>query len=311
MLIEALQKQTGLPVANLEWLASTASHRYKTYDIPKRSGGNRTIHHPSRPLKGVQRWISKYLFRRFPVHPSATAYSPSSGIRQNAEAHLHTSFTLRLDFKDFFPSFTQDGVERFLGYASREGFAELSPDDIRFVGRIVCRHGRLTIGAPSSPSLTNVMMYSFDRQIADLAQRRKLIYTRYADDLFLSSRNAGNLGDIPEIVSSIVKTFPYAELSINHDKTAFLSRKYARRITGLLITPEDKLSVGRDKKREIKSLIHSFKIGSLDLERLNYLSGYLSFVRDVEPTFYTSLKEKYGEALIEVLSKEREHSIDI
>lgn len=309
MLIEALQKQSGVPAANLHWLALTASHRYKTYEIPKRSGGTRTIHHPSRALKGVQRWISKFLFRQLLVHPCATAYTRGSGIRQNAEAHLHSSFTLRMDFKDFFPSFTQEGVENFLAFSSRETTVRLSQEDIEFIGRIVCRYGQLTIGAPSSPSLTNVMMYSFDQQVADLAERRKLIYTRYADDLFLSSRQSGNLNDIPEIIWSITKTFPFAPLKINDDKTVFLSKKYTRRITGLILTPDDKISIGRDKKRAIKSMVHSFKMGNLDPVQISTLSGHLSYIRDVEKSFFFSLKAKYGDALIETLSRQNSQPI--
>ena len=87
MLIEALHKQSGIPIANLQWLAATASLRYKTYEIPKRNGGYRTIHHPSKALKGVQRWVSKFLFRQLPIHESATAYTKGTGIRKNAEAH--------------------------------------------------------------------------------------------------------------------------------------------------------------------------------------------------------------------------------
>lgn len=304
MLIEILQKQSGIPVANLEWLATTASQRYKTYEIPKRSGGMRTIHHPSKALKGVQRWISRFLFRQLPVHPSAKAYTKGSGIRLNAEAHLHTSYTLRMDFKDFFPSFTQKGIEEFFAFCGRENFVELSPGDIAFVGRIVCRYGQLTIGAPSSPSLTNIMMYAFDQQVADLAERRKLVYTRYADDLFLSSREPNNLSDVPDIVLSIAKTFPYAPLIINQDKTTFLSRKYARRVTGLIITPDGKISIGRDKKRAIKSMIYSFTNGNLDPQQIASLSGHLSYIQDVDEAFFFSLKAKYGDGLIDIISKQ-------
>lgn len=311
MLIEALQKQSGLPAANLHWLALTASHRYKTYEIPKRSGGSRTIHHPSKSLKGVQRWISKFLFRELAIHPCATAYGRGSSIRKNAEAHLHSSFTLRMDFKDFFPSFNRRGVEEFLAFSCRDGSMNLSKEDIEFVGGIVCRYDRLTIGAPSSPSLTNVMMYSFDQQVAELALRRNLTYTRYADDIFLSSGQSNNLGDIPNLISSIVKTYPYAKLQMNEGKTTFLSRRYTRRITGLILTPDDKISIGRDKKRAIKSMIHSFKTGELEPDEISKLAGYLSFVRDVENSFFVSLKTKYGDATIDALCRQNVIAVDV
>lgn len=301
MLRETLSKQSGVPIANLDWLAATASKRYKTYEIPKRTGGARTIHHPSRSLKGVQRWISKFLFARLPVHHAASAYAEGSSIRKNAEAHVHSSFTLRLDFTDFFPCFAQSDVEHFLQQAQSNSDLGLTEEDLIFVSRIVSRHGQLTIGAPSSPPLTNAMMFSFDSQVSEFAARRSLIYTRYADDLFFSSKQPNCLGDVSHFVTGVAETYPFAKLKLNPAKTAFLSRRYTRRVTGLVLTPDGKVSIGRHKKRMIKAQVHKFLSGELDVEAITSLCGYLAFIQDVEPDFWASLQRKYGEDSMERL----------
>jgi len=301
MLRELLSKQSGVTIANLDWLAATASKRYKTYEIPKRSGGMRTIHHPSRSLKGVQRWISKFLFARLPVHDAACAYVRGSGIRKNAEAHVHSSFTLRLDFTDFFPCFSQLHVEKFL-YQLQPGIdLNLTDDDVAFVSRIASRHGHLTIGAPSSPSLTNAMMFAFDSKVSEFAASRNLIYTRYADDLFFSSQQPNNLSDVYHFVTGIAEVYPFAKLKLNPEKTAFLSRRYVRRVTGLVLTTEGKVSIGRDRKRMIKAQVHKFLGGELEHETISSLCGYLAFIQDVEPDFWLSLQRKYGENAMEQL----------
>src|SRR5262245_32324172 len=132
MLIEALHRQSGVPIENLEWISLTASHRYKSYEIPKANGGSRTIHHPSRALKGIQRWINRYLFRRFPIHSAATAYVRGGSIRQNAIAHVDSDFSLRMDFKDFFPSFSQKHVASFLSSTNEKFNLDLNESDILF-----------------------------------------------------------------------------------------------------------------------------------------------------------------------------------
>ncbi|OJF92692.1 retron St85 family RNA-directed DNA polymerase [Pararhizobium antarcticum] len=301
MLIETLSKQSGVTIENLKWLAETASKRYKTYEIPKRTGGVRTIHHPSRGLKGIQRWVSKFLLARLPVHTAAQAYVRGASIRKNAELHAGSKFTLRIDFANFFPSFSSEHVEVFLATAERDRSIGLTDQDISFVSRIVSRHGQLTIGAPSSPILTNAMMHFFDGQIAEFAERQNLTYTRYADDLFFSSSKPDNLTDALEIVQQVSVAYPYANLRVNPDKTAFLSRRYSRRVTGLVITTDGKVSIGRERKRMVKAQVHKFLQGQLDIFEVPKLRGYLAFVQDVEPEFWEGLKRKYGaDAMITV-----------
>lgn len=294
MLIEALIKQSGMNEVSLEWLALTASKRYKTYEIPKRNGGARTIHHPSKGLKSIQRWISKFLLRRLPVHAAAQAYVTGASIKKNAELHTGSKFTLRVDFADFFPSFSGEQVEIFLAAVERDRSIGLTERDILFISRIVSRHGQLTIGAPSSPILTNAMMYFFDQQIAEFAERKTLTYSRYADDLFFSSIKPDNLSDVPAIVQQVSATYPYANLRVNPDKTAFLSKRYSRRITGLVLTTEGNVSIGRERKRMVKAKVHRLLRGELDISEVSKLCGYLAFVQDVEPEFWESLKRKYG-----------------
>ena len=233
MLLETLSKHSKVSDASLNWLALTASQRYKTYEIPKRNGGVRQINHPSRMLKVVQRWIVRFLARRLEVHPSATAYSRGSSIRKNAEYHKNSNFTLRVDFKDFFPSFEASGIAAYLAAVSRERELDLSQQDVEFIARICSRHGRLTIGAPSSPILTNLLMYQFDHAMSTYCSNSKQIYTRYADDIFISTNIPGTLSDALEYLSESAIAFPFANLKINHEKTAFLSKKYHRSITGM------------------------------------------------------------------------------
>ncbi|PYB77679.1 retron St85 family RNA-directed DNA polymerase [Rhizobium wuzhouense] len=294
MLKETLSKQSGVTIENLEWLAETASKRYKTYEIPKRNGGLRTIHHPSRGLKGIQRWVSKFLLRRLPVHVAAQAYVRGASIRKNAGLHANSKFTLRIDFADFFPSFSKEHVEVFLAAVERERQIGLVQQDISFVSRIVSRHGRLTIGAPSSPMLTNAMMHLFDSQISEFAERQKLIYSRYADDLFFSSNGPDNLSDVVATVRQIADSYPYANLRLNPDKTVFLSRRYSRRVTGLVLTTDGKVSIGRERKRAVKAQVYKFIQGELDNFEVPTLRGYLAFIQDVEPEFWESLNRKYG-----------------
>lgn len=67
-------------------MVRTASHHYKTYAIPKRDGGTRTIEHPSKKLKALQRWLLTNVLEGLPVHPAAMAYKKGISIFDNAKA---------------------------------------------------------------------------------------------------------------------------------------------------------------------------------------------------------------------------------
>ncbi len=301
MLIELLSKTSNIPESKLLSLSLTASRRYKVYTIPKRTGGDRLIEHPSRELKAIQRWITQALFARFPVHEAATAYRKGTGIRENAERHRQTKFTNRYDFSSFFPSFSQDRILQYMSVQSKEIGIDLTQRDLDFVGNIVCRHSRLTIGAPSSPAITNAMMFEFDRRMHEVCQNRGLIFTRYADDIFISSFEPKKLEGLEALIVKSKRDIPHLRLRLNQQKTAYLSKKYSRKVTGVVITPQHTLSIGRERKREIKALIHQWAIGVIDREKLTYLRGLFAFAIDIEPQFEARLVEKYGKAQIQML----------
>jgi len=314
MLLERLQKHTGLTIRQLGRYAETASKRYKVYAIPKRTGGVRVIEQPSREIKAIQRWLSRALFKRFPVHRNSTAYSTGSSIRENAMRHVNSHFTLHADFQSFFPSFSGDHVELFLRENCTKVDLDISNDDIFFVRNIVCRYNALTIGAPSSPILTNIMMFEFDNFITDWCETRNLVYTRYADDLFLSSFGPSELSHGLSKIEESARLCRFADLHLNHDKTAFLSKRYRRSITGIVVTPDHSLSIGLGRKTRIKSDIYQYKIGRLDPSEWPRVRGTLAFIRDVEPTFYATLTRKYGDVTmasleaLESLGKVSRHS---
>lgn len=301
MLIELLSRTAKIPETKLISLSESASRRYKVYTIPKRSGGERVIEHPSRELKAIQRWIVRALINRFPLHEAATAYRKGTGIRENAERHRKTKFTNRYDFASFFPSFSQTRIVQYIEEQAKAVGIDLSERDLNFVGNIVCRNGRLTIGAPSSPAITNAMMFEFDRRMYEKCHAKGLVYTRYADDLFVSSFEPGQLDGIEKVIVNNKRGIPHLRLRLNHQKTAYLSKKYRRVITGVIVTPEHTLSIGRDRKREVKALIHQWVKGDIDPASLFYLRGLFSFAIDIEPDFESRLIEKYGKEQIELL----------
>ncbi len=302
MLIDLISAATRLDRERLLYIAANASKRYKIYTIPKRTGGERTIAHPARDLKALQRLIANSLLKKYPVHPSATAYKAGSSIKKNAEQHVGSRYTNRHDFKDFFPSLKRQLVANFLQLNPMAGRFVLDDKDINFITNIVCRYDQLTIGAPTSPILSNVLLFDFDTKLHEACLERGITYTRYADDIFFSSYAPNVLVDTEGLIKSTLKKSKLSTLRINPEKSAYLSKKGVRRVTGLVLTPSGSVSIGRDRKREIKALVFKHTAGDLSLEDLWRLRGLIAFSLDAEPEFVERLSRKYGNHVIEGLT---------
>ena len=149
MLIKKIASDLRLPVQYIELVSASASHRYKTYKIKKRTSGYRTIDHPARELKLLQRWLVENLFSSFPVHDAVHSYRIGRSILSNAILHRNNNYLLRADFANFFPSILAQDVARLI-LNNRDTLPfQLSKRDIFAVTSLVCKQGSLTVGAPA------------------------------------------------------------------------------------------------------------------------------------------------------------------
>lgn len=296
ILLEQMSHSLGLPRRYLIGWASKASHAYFTYTIPKASGGVRTIHHPAKELKGLQRWLQRHVISRWPLHDSATAYRKGKSIRDNAEHHSQSRFLLKLDLEDFFPSITSTDVRRYL-MKGPPGTESWTNSDRELFCEFTCRYGELTIGAPSSPGLSNALAYDLDVLLHAIAEQYNLTYTRYADDLFFSTRDRDVLQNVPALVENVLRDLAVpANLRLNHSKTRHLSKRHRRLVTGLVIGSRGEVSIGRARKRYIRRQVH--RLPDLTLEERVELRGLLAYARGVEPDFINALILKYGAARV-------------
>jgi RNA-directed DNA polymerase len=153
--------------------------------------------------------------------------------------------------------------------------------------------GALTIGAPTSPSLSNSILYTFDTRVTSACSEVGVTYSRYADDLYLSSKSKGVLGALESAVGEVIRQLPYPRaLKVNNAKTWHVSKRRRRTVTGLVLTADGGVSVGRKVKRKIRSLLHGWE--TLTVEERRSVAGYLSYLRGVEPDFLNRLILKFG-----------------
>ena len=301
-LIQDMATYFGVGSADLRRIIRTAPKRYKIYPIKKRHGGDRIIAQPSTELKAIQRYVIDKALSRLPVHPAATGYVIGKNILQNAEPHRRNRVILKLDFKEFFPSLTVSDWRRYVQQS--QACEQLRPDfnlyaNILFWGVRTVKPICLSIGAPSSPILSNILMYELDEKFSQFVEKAGLAYTRYADDITISGGNVEAVKEFENFARKLIKDTRTPRLKFNDEKRGLYLRGQRRMVTGLVITPSGSISVGRERKRLISAMLHHVLNDRADATSMAHLKGLLGFCIANEPSFLDRLRAKYGDGVVE------------
>lgn len=300
-LVSKIASLVGISSASCRRIAYGAHRRYKVFTIAKRGGGTRIVAQPAREVKAVQRAVCHLLSPKLIAHNSATAYKPGTSIAANAAVHAGARFLTKLDFSDFFPSIDGDLISDVL----RKRCEELSNAEVEFIVNVCTWRpsGRrvLCIGAPSSPLMANAVMFDFDSEVFKATSSIGVSYTRYSDDIALTSMTPDTLRLAEEAVRNIIASRP--SLRINERKRVAVGRGTSMVVTGLTLTNQGGVSVGRERKRGVRAGVNRYFRDGLDEADTLKLKGEIAFVLSVDAEFRGVLIRTYGLRVWSLLPK--------
>lgn len=301
-----ISEATGKDIEEIISNYLTAPRKYKEFEIRKKNGGSRTICQPSRDVKEYQYAIIDRFLKKLPIHDAATAYRYEKSIYHNAFPHKDSIWILKLDFKDFFHSIRPEHLKSFLLQTN----TDISNIEIDILNHYLFWMDKtdsklkLSIGAPSSPIISNIVMYNFDEAVSSICSKHDVIYTRYADDLTLSVNSRETLLDAERELKLLVEETQQPLLILNDTKRVLLGNHKSKRVTGVVITHENKLSVGRYKRKQVRAMLHLYVNGNLKKQDIPKLHGTLSYIKSIEEEYYRKLQESHGIEIFYKLAKE-------
>ncbi|MBN9119024.1 MAG: RNA-directed DNA polymerase [Planctomycetes bacterium] len=303
----------GLSIKQLRWLAyhseaATRTH-YVKFQVPKKSGGMRTLAAPHKTLKGAQHWVLANVLNKLPVTEAAHGFVAGRGIVSNANPHVGKAVVVNLDLSDFFPTITFHRVravfERY-GYSGSVASVlallctECPRATVTYAGtkyEAATGPRGLPQGAPTSPGLSNQVARKLDKRLLGVAAKLGLTYTRYADDLTFSGgpELAGKIGWLLAKVRNIAREEGFA---VNEKKTRVMRRSTAQTVTGVVVN--DKPSVSREELRRLRAILHRAKTEGLEAQNRegrpnfrSWLAGKIAFVNMVRPDAGAKLKAAF------------------
>lgn len=256
------------------------SEQYVSFKIPKKnSNEKRVINAPKKYLRMAQKIILREILEKIPCSESATAFiKGKNGLLENAKMHKDNLFLLKFDFCNFFQSIKYGKIQTIfieLGYSAKISkiLAELCT---------YCRE--LPQGGICSPYLSNLACIDLDNSIKNYCDNNGIKYTRYADDLFFSSKEKEPLEELKENIESIISPFCSRnfDLQINKSKTKFISEPWHKKVTGITIN-NNEIKTSKTLKRDIRRELY-FTIVKNKTD-YNQLIGQIAFVISIEKDF--------------------------
>lgn len=275
--VNTLCNDLGFPAKTLFALSNNMEKHYRTVSLPKRDGTFRKLSVPDVVLKSVQRSIAVNILAYYPVSRYATAYKFNASVQKNALPHIGKKKLLKLDIDGFFDHILYSQVKDIVFY--KEKFSE----PVRILLSMLCYHrNSLPQGAPSSPAITNILLYDFDETVGAFCSQRNISYTRYSDDMTFS-------GDFDErqVILFVKGELKKLGLFLKDKKTAIVPAYKRQIVTGIVVNQQ--INMAREYRRKIRQEMyyirkfgidaHLQKIGFADRERyLDSLQGRIAYV---------------------------------
>ena len=283
-------------------LSCDVEHSYERVSWP-----DRIIYKPSRKLKAYHRFLNSFLFEHLPTNSRvAYAYTKNSTPRRALAPHAGSRAFFRTDLAKFFDSITSPLILRVLtGNITPIADVEQHADRIL---KLTTVNDRLPIGFSTSPLISNACLKAFDDSLERVCHQRELIYTRYADDIIISSQDRQQLigidGDVLEPLLHQVSP----EFRINRSKTKVTTVGRKVSALGMVILPSGQIAIDMETKRKVEYQLHFFIKDRARLLKifdtavaagLQTLAGYISHINAADPDYLEKLRRRYGVTVID------------
>ncbi|WP_442499318.1 reverse transcriptase domain-containing protein [Methylobacter sp. sgz302048] len=268
------------------------------------------IFSPSPKLKKYHRFLNKYIFDYAKINENVVySYRQDKSSFGAVIKHAENKYFFQTDIKDFFNSINADDVEIVID----KNLNGTSISDIQYYKnqllRLTTIHGRLPIGFATSPNISNSCLLFFDNELEAFCIEQGITYTRYSDDIILSSNDKNILEPARDFIVHKLKLLYGERIVINSKKTKFSHKGGKIKLLGLVILPSGKVSVDMKMKSQLEILLHFYindRERYADYLKNNYdgdptkISGQLNYINAIDSSYLDKLRKKYGNFIVDI-----------
>lgn len=271
----------------------------------------RTIYKASRTLKDFHTFLSSFVLEHLPSDTSVSfAYRKGVALMQAVEPHAKSRAFFQADLERFFDSITAPLIRKVLT-ENQTPAADLQ-EHLEHVLTLLTVDSKLPIGYSTSPLLSNACLLPFDQRLAQVSLERGWIYTRYADDIMLSTQHRTELSEAKTVIEECLAAELGDGFNLNPAKSKLTTIGRKVKLLGLVILPTGHITIDRAVRSRIESQIHFYLSDRARLagifecehdegmeEGLERLSGLISYANAADPAYLEKLRRKFGATVID------------
>jgi len=258
--------------------------RYKHFEIPKRTGGKRSISAPYPDLMNLQKRLSKLLqdciceinVARKIESALSHGFRRKYSIITNAAIHRNKRYVFNIDLENFFGTINFGRVRGF--FITNRNF-ELNPAVATVLAQIACHENALPQGSPCSPVISNLIGHLLDIRLAALSNQVGCSYSRYADDLTFSTNKRNFPTKVAKLAGeethqwqagkNLERIIEKAGFTINNAKTRMQYMNSRQDVTGLVVN--SKVNTRAEYRRTARAMVHRLlNTGSFQRKQISH-----------------------------------------
>ncbi|MEB5958580.1 AAA family ATPase, partial [Escherichia coli] len=133
----------------------------------------------------------------------------------------------------------------------------------------------------TSPAFSNACLYDYDVEMQQYCINHEYIFTRYSDDIIISSENDEGFENIHSVVSDLLGEFGKGHFKLNSAKTKLIKKGSKIKLLGMVILPSQIVSV------DIKMKIN------IEISKIQHVE-HMSFAIDLSENKLTCIVGKNG-----------------
>lgn len=295
---------------------------YDKFYIPKKTGGLREINAPVPELMNALRELKTILEQDMfaSYHTSAFAYVPGRSTIDAVKRHQQneSNWFLKTDFSNFFGSTTPDFLIRMLSMIFPFSEIVQRPGGLPALKKaldLCFLNGGLPQGTPISPMLTNLMMIPIDHRLYNCLRKFNgvyFVYTRYADDILISSRKDFKQEELVGFINSTLEEFR-APFKIKDEKTRYGSRAGSNWNLGVMLNKDNNITIGQKNKSRLRAMLSNYimdkKNGiAWDIHDVQVMRGHLNYYHMIEAEYVDGViafnNKKYGVNVMKMIKED-------
>lgn len=252
---------------------SRTNMHYRSYKI-KVGRKVRRVDSPRRLLKRIQYELLSILEKLYEPPATVHGFTKNRSFLTNAKEHLGATHTLSIDIKDFFPSITK----RHLTSSLKKIGVTMPEADFRVLTNLCLYQGKLPQGSPVSPIISNIVFHSIDHLLQEYCEDNNFKYTRYADDISISSSTTSPIAALRYIKYRLY----HYNFTVNKQKTKLANRHIRQEITGTVIN-SGAVNMPRRWRKNARALFHNCTQSPIkNRQKYGTVCGYVNLLKQIQ-----------------------------